>query len=184
MRYRVISERMQWRPLDIETIETLIHLGLLSDCAYAFEESYPLVHFRMTWSIWASLRETLSWGFATSVDTNWPVQPQKLGWGLKTRGIVLSRQRTTKALIRLRKCACWSRIWHKQVFSWRGSVMESNLLWLFYFKISTKRKFNLIPGASFWTIHYLFLMHLREENWQYLIYNEHENAEDICNTRF
>ena len=42
---------------------------------------------------------------------------------IETRGIILSRQRKTKALIRLRRliCAFVVRIWHKQVFSWHGS---------------------------------------------------------------
>ena len=42
---------------------------------------------------------------------------------IETRSIILSRQRTTKALIRLRRLisAFVVRIWHKQVFSWRGS---------------------------------------------------------------
>ena len=47
----------------------------------------------------------LSPGFATRVDSNRPAQPQKLGRGIETRGITLSRQPTTKALIRLRGCA-------------------------------------------------------------------------------
>ena len=43
---------------------------------------------------------------------------------IPSRVIILSRQRTTKALISLRIqliCAFVVRIWHKQVFSWRGS---------------------------------------------------------------
>ena len=45
---------------------------------------------------------------------------------IESRCIILSKQRTTKALIRLRACAVWSapfvfRIWQNQVFSWRGS---------------------------------------------------------------
>ena len=35
--------------------------------------------------IWATSRENLSSGFATKVDSNWPVQPQKLARGLKFR---------------------------------------------------------------------------------------------------
>ena len=62
--------------------------------------------------IWALSRENLSWGFAIRVDSNWPAQLQKLGRGLKfrieTRGIILSRQRTTKAPVRLLGCAGWS----------------------------------------------------------------------------
>ena len=63
--------------------------------------------------IWASSRENLSLGFATRVDSNQSAQSQNLGRGLKfsdkeTRGIMLSRQRTTKVLIRLRGCAGWS----------------------------------------------------------------------------
>ena len=43
--------------------------------------------------------------------------------------IILSRERITKALIRLCGCAGWSAtvvcIWHKQVFPWRGSFANS-----------------------------------------------------------
>ena len=45
--------------------------------------------------------------FPTRSDSNWPAQLQKLARVLKfleTRGIILSRQRTTRALIRLRGC--------------------------------------------------------------------------------
>ena len=46
-------------------------------------------------------------------DSNQAAQPQKLGRGLKfhnieTRDIIVSRQRTTKVLIRLHGCAGWS----------------------------------------------------------------------------
>ena len=49
---------------------------------------------------------------------------------IETRDIILSRQRTTKALIRLRGCADWSApllfpYGIKQVFSWRGSIIAS-----------------------------------------------------------
>ena len=45
---------------------------------------------------------------------------------IETRGIILSKQRITKALnktarMRMLICACVVRIWHNQVFSWRGS---------------------------------------------------------------
>ena len=42
---------------------------------------------------------------------------------IETRGIKLSRQRTTKALTSLRRLICIFvvRIWHKHVFSWHGS---------------------------------------------------------------
>ena len=53
---------------------------------------------------------------------------------METSDIILSSQRTTKVLIRLRGCAGWSapfffvvRTWHKQVFSWRGSYMGSTV---------------------------------------------------------
>ena len=36
---------------------------------------------------------------------------------IASKGIILFRQRTTKALIRMRRCAFVVRIWHKQVFS-------------------------------------------------------------------
>ena len=58
--------------------------------------------------IWATSRENLSSGFATRVDSNWPAQPQRLEISdIETRGIILSRQWTTKVLIRLRRCAVW-----------------------------------------------------------------------------
>ena len=60
---------------------------------------------------WATSRESLSSGFTTRSDSNRPAHPQKVGrawnFGYRTRGIILSRQRTTKALIRLRRCAGW-----------------------------------------------------------------------------
>ena len=61
---------------------------------------------------WATSRETLPWGFATRKDTNRLAQLQKLaslGMSDKSsKASILSRQRTTKALIRLRGCASWS----------------------------------------------------------------------------
>ena len=47
-------------------------------------------------------------GFRPGKTLNRPAQLQSLARGLKTRGIILSRQRTTKALIRLCRCAGWS----------------------------------------------------------------------------
>ena len=50
--------------------------------------------------------------FPTRPDTNRPAQPQKLAsleiLAKESRDIILSKQRTTKALIRLRGCAGWS----------------------------------------------------------------------------
>ena len=48
---------------------------------------------------------------------------------IETRGIILSRQRTTKALIRLRGCAGWSAPLFfaygiRHVFAWRGSFLK------------------------------------------------------------
>ena len=47
-----------------------------------------------------------------------------------TIGIMLSRQRTTKVLIRLSRLICIFvvRIWHEQVFSWQGSVMKQFMI--------------------------------------------------------
>ena len=79
-------------------------------------------------SISASSRENLSSGCATRVDLNRPAQLQKLVRGLKldieTSGIILAKQRTTKVLIRL-ICTFVVRIWHKQVFSRRGSFKKN-----------------------------------------------------------
>ena len=78
--------------------------------------------------IWAPSWENLSSGFPTRWDANWPAQLQKLAGlkilGIIIRGIILSRQRITKMLIRLMRrliCMFVVRIWHKQVFLWRGS---------------------------------------------------------------
>ena len=48
---------------------------------------------------------------------------------IASRGIILSRQRTTKALIRLRGCAGWSApllfaYCIRQIFSWRASILN------------------------------------------------------------
>ena len=51
-------------------------------------------------------------GFSTREDSNRPAQLTGLVGleilAITSRGIILSRQRTTKALIRLHGCACWS----------------------------------------------------------------------------
>ena len=48
---------------------------------------------------------------------------------IETGDIILSRQQTKKVLIRLRRLICTFvvRIWHKQVFSWHGSNMNTVL---------------------------------------------------------
>ena len=88
--------------------------------------------FLMTWLIWCWLKENFG-QFSrathekmclrespTSQDTNRPAQPQKLASleisAIESRDIILSKQRTTKALIRLRGCAFVVRIWHKTSF--------------------------------------------------------------------
>ena len=62
--------------------------------------------------IWATSWENLSSGFATRWNSIQPAQLQRLASleisALASRGITLSRQRTTKVLIRLRRCAGWS----------------------------------------------------------------------------
>ena len=60
--------------------------------------------------------------FPTRHDTNRPAQPQKLA-----RVFILSKQRLTKALIRLRGCVVWSAPLLsaydiKRIFSWPGSI--------------------------------------------------------------
>ena len=96
--------------------------------------------FNLTWcnTIWLSyylhqlrhekmcLRES-----STMQDANWPAQLQRPARFLKfpiykTRGIILSWQRTTKALIRLRGCAGWSApllfaYGIRHIFSWPSS---------------------------------------------------------------
>ena len=77
--------------------------------------------------IWVMLWENLSSGVSTRYDSNRPAQLQRLTrveiLAIASRGIILSRQWTTKALIRLRRliCAFVVRIGHKRLFSWRGS---------------------------------------------------------------
>ena len=75
------------------------------------------------------------WEFPTRPDTNRPVQPQKLArfykiTAIESRDIILSKQRTTKALIRLSRCAGWSApllfaydIRH--IFSWPSSCIRN-----------------------------------------------------------
>ena len=57
--------------------------------------------------IWASMRD-LSSGFPTMQNSNQPAQLQRLARKLASLSIILSRERTTKALIRLRGCVGWS----------------------------------------------------------------------------
>ena len=74
----------------------------------------------------------------TRQDTNWPAQLQRPARILKFRIHKLEesfclRQRTTKALIRLRRCAGWSvpllfAYGIKHIFSWPGSF--SNNIWI------------------------------------------------------
>ena len=68
--------------------------------------------------------------FPTWPDTNSPAQPQKLASleisAIESRDIILSKQRTTKALIRLHGCAGWTApLWFaydiRHIFSWPGS---------------------------------------------------------------
>ena len=62
---------------------------------------YPLYLF----FLFVSSRGNLTSGFATRVDSNQHAQLQGLEISnIETRGIILSRQRTTKALISL--CGC------------------------------------------------------------------------------
>ena len=68
-----------------------------------FEEDLSFMFYN-----WASSRENLSSGFAIRVDSNRPAQLQELISDIETRGIILSMKRTTKVLIRLRRCAGWS----------------------------------------------------------------------------
>ena len=102
---------------------------------------------------WATTRHIVSSGVS---DTNRPAQPQKLASleisAIESKDIILSKQRTTKALIRLRGCAGWSApllfaydIRH--IFSWPGSnkrwrngrksvavvIIQSFGCWLFFF---------------------------------------------------
>ena len=83
---------------------------------------------------WATTRQNVSSGVSVQARHNQPAQPQKLARVLKfrSRDIILSKQRTTKALIRLRGCAGWSApllfaydIRH--IFSWPGSFLGYQL---------------------------------------------------------
>ena len=88
--------------------------------------------------------------FPTRSDSNWPAQLQKLAWGLKfwlqkLRDITLSRQRTTKGLIRLRGCAGWSApllfaydIRH--VFSWPSLITKT---------VVGEDKFSFLGGVGY-----------------------------------
>ena len=69
---------------------------------------------------WSSSWENLSSGFPTRLDSNQSTQLQRLAKSLEilaiaSIGIILFRQRTTKALI----CAFVVCIWQKQIFSWQ-----------------------------------------------------------------
>ena len=75
--------------------------------------SFPSVCQNYEWeslseTIAAMSRENLSSGFSTRIDSNWPALSQKLISDIETRGITLSRQRTTMVLIRLRESTGWS----------------------------------------------------------------------------
>ena len=80
---------------------------------------YPLLHLddlSERWNLYLIVEprheKTCLRECPTRSDSNRPAQLQKLAWGLKfwlhKLDITLSRQRTTKALIRLRGCAGWS----------------------------------------------------------------------------
>ena len=92
--------------------EQTLHSAAASDQGLHFLPRSQNLHARHNWIysfiIGALSRENLSSGFPTRVDLNRPAQLQKLGGVIETRGIILSRQRTTKALTRLRGCAGWS----------------------------------------------------------------------------
>ena len=72
----------------------------------------------------------------TRQDTNWPAHLQRPATILKfrihklARGIIRSWQQTTKALISLRGCACWSAPFlfaygTRHIFSWPGSYEKA-----------------------------------------------------------
>ena len=73
------------------------------------------------------------WEFPTRPDTNRPAQPQKLAKSLEisaieSRDIILSKQRTTKALIRHCGCAGWFAPFlfaydRRHIFSWPSSYI-------------------------------------------------------------
>ena len=56
--------------------------------------------------LWATSQENLSLGFATRQDSNRHAQLQRLARVLANIGIILSRQRITKSLIRLHGLIC------------------------------------------------------------------------------
>ena len=78
--------------------------------------------------------KTCLWEFPTRPDTNRPGQPQKLARVFKisavaSRDIILFKQWTTKALIRLCECAGWSELLLfaydiRHIFLWLGSFIS------------------------------------------------------------
>ena len=103
-----------------------------------------------------SHKKTCLRGFATKYDLNRPAQLHRLA-SLKdlastSIGIILSKQRITKTLIRLPRCAGWptSLLFAysiKHVFSWRGSFYSSSF--------QVKPLLALIHIHTFW-----FCLHL------------------------
>ena len=73
---------------------------------------------------------------------------------IESRDILLSQQRTTKALIRLRGCAGWSApllfaYEIRYIFSWPGSFGSCTFLQSFYFKFCMSR---LMPKPTKWHV--------------------------------
>ena len=77
---------------------------------------------------WATSWENLSSKFATRQARLKPAcSTTETSWTLESLDLariyfILSKQRTTKVLIRLRGCTFVVCTWHKQVFSWCGSI--------------------------------------------------------------
>ena len=95
------------------------------------------IYLSLRTAIWASSREHQSSEFYDQARHKPTCSAAEISQRLeisdiRTREIILWRQRTTKVLIRLRGCAGWSasfvRICLKQVFSWRGSYTLIHIL--------------------------------------------------------
>ena len=114
--------------------KTLIRLGGHPGWFESSLGSSHFVGFIMRWLEWASSRENLSSGVCNQVRLKLSCSASEASESheianIENRDIILSMQRTTKALIRLRRliCAFVVRMWHKQVFSYKWASSQENL---------------------------------------------------------
>ena len=95
--------------------------------------SHDLAHLQVLYYIWATTRQNVSSGVSDQARHKPACAATEASYSLEfsaieSRDIILSKQRTTEALIRLRGCAGWSApllfsydIRH--IFSWPGSYL-------------------------------------------------------------